>query len=147
MNRAILSVCTSGKQLTVADIDFGFFLSNSPGHGMAFELSPFKLTPDYLALLTPHFPLFATLLKAAFLSVRRHVDDLCVLVELLQRESKLPCFTLGEGTVVALRGRLKLELSEKEAEMWVDSLVERSRGSAWSRGYDLFQALVNGIRP
>jgi phosphatidylinositol kinase/protein kinase (PI-3 family) len=114
---------------------------------MAFELSPFKLTPDYLALIDSHLPLFIQLLKSAFLSVRRHVDEICVLVEMLQRESKLPCFALGEGTVVALRGRLKLEMRDKEAEGWVDALVERSRGSAWTRGYDLYQALVNGIRP
>ena len=114
---------------------------------MAFELSPFKLTPDYLAIIGSHFPLFTQLLKSAFLSIRRNVDEFGVLVELLQRESKLPCFALGEGTVIALRGRLKLELREKEAESWVDMLVERSRGSAWTRGYDLYQALVNGIRP
>jgi len=130
------------------DIDFGFFLSNSPGHGMAFELSPFKLTPDYLSIITDkHFPLFTQLLKSAFLSIRRHVDEFVVLVELMQRESNLPCFALGEGTVVGLRGRLKLELREREADMWIDGLVERSRGSAWTRGYDLYQALANGIRP
>jgi phosphatidylinositol 4-kinase B len=129
------------------DIDFGFFLSNSPGHGMAFELSPFKLTADYLALIGPHFPLFAQLLKAAFLSIRRHVDEFCILIELLQRDSKLPCFALGDATVTALRARLKLELREKEAEAWVEGLIERSRGSSWTKGYDLYQALVNGIRP
>jgi phosphatidylinositol 4-kinase B len=114
---------------------------------MAFELSPFKLTPDYLAIIGGRFPLFTQLFKSAFLSVRRSVDEFCVLVELLQRDSKLPCFALGEGTVTALRGRLKLELREKEAESWIDTLIERSRGSAWTRGYDLYQALVNGIRP
>jgi phosphatidylinositol kinase/protein kinase (PI-3 family) len=135
------------EQGHIVHIDFGFFLSNSPGHGMAFELSPFKLTPDYLAIIGPHFPLYTQLLKPAFLSLRRNVEEFVVLVELLQRESKLPSFALGEGTVVALRGRLKLELREREAEGWVDGLVERSRGSAWTRGYDLYQALVNGIRP
>src|SRR5947207_671374 len=109
---------------------------------MGFELSPFKLTPDYLAIIGGQLPLFIQLLKSAFLSVRRHVDEFCVLVELLQRESKLPCFALGEGTLTALRGRLKLELREKEAESWVDTLVARSKGSAWTRGYDLFQAMV-----
>jgi phosphatidylinositol 4-kinase B len=131
----------------LADIDFGFFLSNSPGHGMAFEMSPFKLTPDYLAIIDSHFPLFIQLLKTAFLSVRRHIDEFSVLVDLLQRESRLPCFTLGDGTVAAMRARMRLELRDKEAEMWVDGLVERSRGSAWTRGYDLYQALVHGIRP
>jgi phosphatidylinositol 4-kinase B len=70
-----------------------------------------------------------------------------VLIELLQGESKLPCFSLGEATVTALRARLKLEVKEREAENWVDLLVERSNGSAWTRGYDLYQALANGIRP
>src|ERR1700752_4982760 len=102
---------------------------------MAFELSPFKLTPDYLAIIGGHFPLFTQLLKAAFLSIRRHADEFCVLVELLQKESKLPCFSLGEGTVTALRTRMKLELRDREAESWVDALIERSRGSTWSRGY------------
>jgi phosphatidylinositol 4-kinase len=114
---------------------------------MAFELSPFKLTTDYLAIIGSNFPLFTHLLKTAFLSLRRHADELCVLVELLQKDSKLPCFALGEATVLALRGRLKLELRDKEAESWVETLVERSKGSSWTRGYDLYQALVNGIRP
>lgn len=114
---------------------------------MAFELSPFKLTADYLAIIGAQFPLFTQLLKASFLSLRRHVDELCVLVELLQKDSKLPCFALGEATVTGLRARLKLELRDKEAESWVDSLVEKSNGSSWTRGYDLYQALVNGIRP
>ena len=114
---------------------------------MGFEMSPFKLTADYLAIVGSQFPLFTQLLKAAFLSVRRHVDDICVLIELLQKESKLPCFALGDGTVAAFRARLKLELSEAEAEAWVDGLLERSKGSAFTRGYDLYQALVNGIRP
>lgn len=130
-----------------ADIDFGFFLSNSPGHGMAFELSPFKLTSDYLAIIGNRFSLFRQHLKASFLSLRRNVEEFCVLIELLQRESKLPCFSLGEGTVAALRGRLKLDLRENDAEAWVDTLIEKSKGSAWTRGYDLYQALVNGIRP
>ena len=114
---------------------------------MAFELSPFKLTADYISIIGGHFPLFTQLLKSAFLSLRRNLDEFSVLVELMQRESKLPCFALGEGTAVALRGRLKLELREREAESWVDGLVERSKGSAFTRGYDLYQALVNGIRP
>jgi len=129
------------------DIDFGFFLSNSPGHGMGFEMSPFKLTADYLSLIGSHFPLFTQLLKAAFLSVRRHVDEICVLIELLQKESNLPCFGLGDGTVAAFRARLKLELRDAEAENFVDVLIERSKGSAFTRGYDLYQALVHGIRP
>jgi phosphatidylinositol 4-kinase B len=114
---------------------------------MGFEASPFKLTQDYLSIIGGHFPLFVSLLKEAFLAARRHVDDLCVLVEILQRDSKLPAFQLGEGTLTALKARLKLELRDKEAESWVDQLVEKSRGSAWTRGYDLYQALVHGIRP
>lgn len=114
---------------------------------MGFEMSPFKLTADYLSIIGTQVPLFTRLLKAAFLSVRRHVDEICVLIELLQKDSKLPCFALGDGTVGAFRARLKLELRESEAENWVDALVERSKGSAFTRGYDLYQALVNGIRP
>jgi phosphatidylinositol 4-kinase B len=114
---------------------------------MGFEMSPFKLTADYLAIIGNQYRLFIQLLKAAFLSVRRHVDEICVLVELLQKDSNLPCFGLGEGTVSALRARLRLELREAEAESFVDALIERSKGSAFTRGYDLYQALVHGIRP
>src|SRR5579871_3813117 len=98
-------------------------------------MSPFKLTTDYLAIIGNQFGLFTQLLKSAFLSVRRHADECCALVELLQKDSKLPCFALGEATVSGLRARLKLELPEREATGWVDSLVERSKGSAWTRGY------------
>jgi phosphatidylinositol 4-kinase B len=114
---------------------------------MGFEMSPFKLTPDYIAIIDDKFQLFTQLLKSAFLSLRRHAEEFCVLVDLLQTENKLPCFSLGESTVTALKTRLKMELKDPEAENWIDTLVERSKGSAWTRGYDLYQALVNGIRP
>ena len=55
-------------------IDFGFFLSNSPGGNLNFESAPFKLTHEYVELLggakSPLFRYFRYLLVRGFVEVR-----------------------------------------------------------------------------
>lgn len=127
----------------IVHIDFGFMLSNSPG-SMGFEAAPFKLTQEYVDVLggldAAPFKTFRDLMKDAFQALRREAERIVTLVELMGRESRMPCYGGGVGNVVAaLRARFVLEKSKEEAGMWVEELVTKSVGSYYTRLYDTFQ--------
>lgn len=133
----------------VVHIDFGFMLSNSPGN-MGFEAAPFKLTLEYVELLGgpegEAFIKFKELLKDAFQALRREAERIVTLVELMGRESKMPCYGGGLINVVAaLRARFVLEKSKEEARDWVEDLVAKSVGSYYTRLYDTYQYRTQGI--
>ena len=133
----------------VIHIDFGFMLSNSPGN-MGFEAAPFKLTLEYVELLGgvegAAFIQFKELIKDAFQALRREAERIVTLVELMGRESKMPCYGVGLPSVVsALRARFVLEKSKEEAREWVEDLVAKSVGSYYTRLYDTFQYRTQGI--
>ena len=63
-------------------------LSNSPG-SVGFELAPFKLSQEYLDILggvaSEKFGEFKSLVKQAFIAVRKHADNIILLVEMMQK--------------------------------------------------------------
>ena len=67
-------------------IDFGFFLQNSPG-GMGFEAAPFKLTQEYVDILggceSPMFYYFKNLLRRGLIEVRKHMEELIVIIQIM----------------------------------------------------------------
>ncbi|KAL7270325.1 Phosphatidylinositol 4-kinase pik1alpha (PI4-kinase)(PtdIns-4-kinase) [Rhizina undulata] len=134
----------------IIHIDFGFMLSNSPG-SVGFESAPFKLTQEYVDVLggvgSPGFNQFRKLCKQAFQALRKSAEKLILLVELTGKESRMPCFASGVTYAVsALRLRFQLQLSEAEAEAFVDDvLIQKSLGSYFTRMYDQFQYLSQGI--
>ncbi|KAJ3072875.1 Phosphatidylinositol 4-kinase pik1alpha (PI4-kinase)(PtdIns-4-kinase) [Podochytrium sp. JEL0797] len=77
-------------------IDFGFMLSNSPGN-MGFELAPFKLPQEFIDILggtrSLKFAQYRKLCKDAFIAVRKRWDLIVGLVEIMEKDSVLPCFT------------------------------------------------------
>ncbi|KAF2836818.1 hypothetical protein M501DRAFT_939232 [Patellaria atrata CBS 101060] len=121
----------------IIHIDFGFMLSNSPG-SMGFEAAPFKLTQEYIDVLggvgASAFNDFKTLCKRAFQALRKEAERIVMLVEMMGRQSKMPCFAAGVAQASsALRGRFMLQLSREEAEGWVEELVTKSAGSYYTR--------------
>lgn len=133
----------------IIHIDFGFILSNSPG-SVGFEAAPFKLTAEYVDLLggvsSPQFSLFKSLCKKSFLALRKNADQIVNLVDMMQKDSSLPCFKNGPQTSVLLRQRFHLEFSDEECEDFVESaLIGKSIGSMYTRLYDQFQLLTQGI--
>ena len=122
-------------------IDFGFMLSNSPG-SMGFEAAPFKLTQEYVDVLQScpgggeHWDMYKRLCKEAFQALRKNAESVVMLVEVMGRESRMPCFSgMGVQAVVAgLRSRFRLELSKEEAENFVETdLIGKSLGSYYTR--------------
>ncbi|KAK0645904.1 kinase-like domain-containing protein [Cercophora newfieldiana] len=139
----------------IIHIDFGFMLSNSPG-AVGFEAAPFKLTQEYIDVLggegSADFEDFKKLCKQAFqgeilLSLRRSADNIIDLVQMMGRDSKMPCYGAGVVQVTAtLRQRFQLHLSADEAEQFVETdLIGKSLRSYYTRLYDTFQYRTQGI--
>jgi hypothetical protein len=121
----------------IIHIDFGFMLSNSPG-SMGFEAAPFKLTQDYVDVLggltSPAFEDYKTLCKRSFQALRKEADRFIMLVDMMGKQSKMPCFAAGAaGVTNSLRARMMLHLSRDEAEGFVEELVAKSAGSYYTR--------------
>lgn len=129
-------------------IDFGFMLSNSPG-SVGFEMAPFKLSQEYIDILGgvhgEKFAEYKALMKAAFLAVRKHSENILLLTEMMSKDSKLPCFQNGDLTVSQLRDRFQLHLTEPQAEEFVDKLIMSSCCNVFTRLYDTFQYYSQGI--
>ncbi|KAG8878130.1 Phosphatidylinositol 4-kinase pik1alpha (PI4-kinase)(PtdIns-4-kinase) [Tulasnella sp. 331] len=130
-------------------IDFGFMLSNSPGN-MGFEAAPFKLPMEYIEVLGglegEHFMEFKRLFREGFEAARKHSDSLITLVELMQKDSNMPCFTaFGEQTAQLMRERFQPQLTHAAVGEYVDKLIMTSLASAWTRLYDSFQYFSQGV--
>lgn len=133
----------------IIHIDFGFLLSNSPG-SLGFEAAPFKLTTEYVDLLggleSDLFKTFKTLCKDCFKALRQESKRIIDIVEIMQKDSSLPCFNNGDNTSVLLKNRLQLHLKEEEVDDFVEvSLIGKSLGSMYTRLYDQFQLITQGI--
>ncbi|KAJ7172461.1 kinase-like protein [Mycena filopes] len=130
-------------------IDFGFILSQSPGN-IGFEAAPFKLPPEYIEVLggveAPAYLEFRRLFREGFEAARKHGDRLITLVELMQRDSTLPCFAaFGEQTANQLRDRLQPAMTHSLVGEYVDRLIDSSLGSNWTRLYDSYQYYSQSI--
>jgi len=124
-------------------IDFGFMLSNSPGN-IGFEAAPFKLPMEYIEVLGglegERFLEFKRLFEEGFEAAHKHCDSLITLVELMQKDSTLPCFAaFGEQTANMTRERFQPNLTLSTVGDFVDKLIMSSLASAWTRLYDSFQ--------
>jgi len=130
-------------------IDFGFMLSNSPGN-IGFEAAPFKLPPEYVEVLGgvdgESFLEFKRLFREGFEAARKHCDRIIILVELMQKDSKLPCFAaFGEQTAAQLRDRFQPALTHSLVGEYIDRLIDTSLGSNWTRLYDSYQYYSQSI--
>ncbi len=135
----------------IIHIDFGFFLTFSPGGNVNFESSPFKLTQDYIHIMGGEdgdaFATFKLLVIQGFMAARQHADELCLLVEMMARKDvDMPCFTGGRDEAVAqLRERFCPEMDDTECMAHALALIEESIDNWRSRQYDQYQFLTNGI--
>ncbi|KAJ9474325.1 Phosphatidylinositol 4-kinase PIK1 [Pseudozyma hubeiensis] len=129
-------------------IDFGFMLGISPG-GVGFEAAPFKMPQEYIDILGglegDKFDEFKGLMRQGFRDVRKHAERIIMLVELMAKDSRLPCFALGDLTAGNLRDRFQLGLSATQCDEFVDRLILSSAGSAFTRLYDMYQRLTEGV--
>lgn len=92
------------------------------------------------------FVLFKSLVRQAFKDIRKEAESIIILVEMMQRDSTLPCFASGTATAHQLRQRFQLQMSDSEVDSFVDhTLIQKSFGSFSTRLYDQYQLLTQGI--
>ncbi|KIK57812.1 hypothetical protein GYMLUDRAFT_46010 [Collybiopsis luxurians FD-317 M1] len=130
-------------------IDFGFMLSNTPGN-IRFEAAPFKLPAEYIEVLGgvdgAPFLEFRRLFREGFEAARKHCDRIITMVELMQKDSTLPCFAaFGDQTAAQLRDRFQPALTHSLVGELVDRLIDTSLGSHWTRLYDSYQYYSQSI--
>lgn len=131
----------------ILHIDFGFCFDIVPG-GVKFEAAPFKLTHEMVAVMggsttTQAYRWFEELCVKAFLACRPHSETI-IKVVLPMLDSGLPCFK-GESTIKRLRNRFVLDKTEREAALHFRGLIKKSFESVYTKGYDEFQRITNGI--
>lgn len=101
----------------IVHIDFGFIFCISPG-GLNFESSPFKLTAEYIELMegkeSTNYAEFRRLFIEGFLELRKHVDSICSIVEIMSDDSDLPCFQ--QFSMPVFRDRFKEHLSDEKVQ-------------------------------
>jgi phosphatidylinositol 4-kinase B len=132
-------------------IDFGFMFQSAPG-GITFERAPFKLTAEYLELMdgadSEIFQYFKSLMIRGFFELRKNLDDILVLIEILMKDSRLPCFKKPKSLIAEIRDRISLKYNTGIVPDYfelVDRLVKDSM-NAWSTTqYDNYQKMTNGI--
>ncbi|KAF8798036.1 kinase-like protein [Phlegmacium glaucopus] len=130
-------------------IDFGFILSNTPGN-IGFEAAPFKMPPEYVEVLGgingAAFREFKALFRQGFEAARKHCDRIITLVELMQKDSTLPCFVVsGEQSANQLRDRFQPTLTHAFIGDYINGLINSSLGSHWTRLYDSYQYYSQSI--
>lgn len=131
-------------------IDFGFMLTNCPGGYYGFESAPFKLSAEYIDLLgglqSESFAAFKELIFQGFMALRKHADRIVLLLDIAQKDSKLPCFgSSGPNAIAQLRQRFQLGLTEAQVKLFVERMITGSAYNVYTRLYDSFQYYSNGI--
>ena len=117
----------------IIHIDFGFLLTLSPG-GINFESAPFKMTTvkktkknkkfflfqEYVELMggreSETFNYFKILLVQGFMELRKYVDSIIYLLEIMNEESDLPCFQ--EFDIKLFRSRFFEKSTDKEVDFF-----------------------------
>uniref|UniRef100_A0A6B2L1R5 1-phosphatidylinositol 4-kinase n=1 Tax=Arcella intermedia TaxID=1963864 RepID=A0A6B2L1R5_9EUKA len=138
------------RQAHIIHIDYGFMLSSSPGN-LQFEKAPFKLPLEFVELMGgvsgDIFTYFKTLFRSGFVAVRKHYKKILSLVELMMNAGggKMACFQMGEATMLNLKARFALTISDEEVLSFADNLVNESAGNWRTDAYDKYQQLTNNI--
>lgn len=130
----------------ILHIDFGFCFDIVPG-GVKFENVPFKLTHEMVLVLggnekTQAFKWYEELCVKGFLACRPYMETIVRCVNPML-ESGLPCFK--DTTIKKLRQRFVPNKSEKDALLYFKHLIKKSMESVYTKGYDEFQRITNGI--
>lgn len=132
----------------IIHIDFGFIFTLSPG-GMNFENAPFKLTNEYVELMggknSNMFTYFKILILQGFMELRKHVHVIEFMLDIMMKDSDLPCF--AEFSLKEFLARFHVKATDQECFKIVEKLIDNSFDNWRTAQYDSFQKRSNGILP
>ncbi|WAQ86921.1 hypothetical protein PtA15_7A650 [Puccinia triticina] len=130
----------------ITHIDFGFLFDIGPG-GIKFEPNSFKLTGEMIALMggqnSAGFRAFQELVVKGFLISRPFFKEIVTCVKLMS-DTQLPSFK-GESTITKFIERFKPNLSDREAAIFMQSVIANAKQNGLSLLYDEFQWVTNEI--
>ncbi|KAI7952678.1 hypothetical protein MJO29_008309 [Puccinia striiformis f. sp. tritici] len=130
----------------ITHIDFGFLFDIGPG-GIKFEPNSFKLTGEMIALMggqnSAGFRSFQELVIKGFLISRPFFKEIATCVKLMS-DTQLPSFK-GESTITKFIERFKPNLSDREAAVFMQSVISNAKQNGLSLLYDEFQWVTNEI--
>ena len=133
----------------IIHIDFGFFLTSSPGGNINFETAPFKLTKEMIDVMGGYdnemFLYYKILLYQGIIALRKNCPELVLLLEMMKPGNFLPCFGEPERTIKDFKRRLFLNLNEDECMLRVNGLIDTSAENWKTVQYDSFQRMSNNI--
>ncbi|EQC39239.1 hypothetical protein SDRG_03444 [Saprolegnia diclina VS20] len=123
-----LMLTASGQFL---HIDFGHFLGHFKTYmGYARERAPFVLTHAMVTVMGDQFPLFQKTCVAAFLVLRAHSSFLISLLE-LALSAAIP--ELDRDSIAWLQNALLLELSDGDAQIRLEALIQEALATVTTR--------------
>ncbi|KDO35605.1 hypothetical protein SPRG_18804 [Saprolegnia parasitica CBS 223.65] len=123
-----LMLTASGQFL---HIDFGHFLGHFKTYmGYARERAPFVLTHAMVTVMGDQFPLFQTTCVQAFLVLRAHSSFLISLLE-LELSAAIP--ELNRNSIAWLQKALLLELSDGDAQIRLEALIQEALATVTTR--------------
>lgn len=132
----------------VVHIDFGFFLTNSPGK-LNMESAPFKLTKEMISLMGGYnsemFNYYVMLMYKGFLTLRKYSAELSKLVEMLTPVENLQCFYDPVKAVKEFRSRFCLEVDDEDCLKIIQTLVSSAAENWRTDQYDVYQWITNNI--
>jgi phosphatidylinositol 4-kinase len=132
-------------------IDFGFILGIAPGKQFSMERAPFKLTEEMSDVMGGRFLAdfveYARLCTEAMKIIRKNVDAISLLMEIMQVNSNFPCFRYNKNAIKDFRNRMMLNVPEQDIEYEVNKLIRKSYRHSGTKFYDDFQLATNGILP
>ena len=89
------------------------------------------------------FLYFKALLIKGMYELRTHAESLIMLVEVMSKGSRFPCFSGGETGIEGLRERLRCCYSEEQCISEVENMLYYSMGNWRTTQYDNFQKFTN----
>ncbi len=111
-------------------IDFGFAMGMAPGHEFSMERAAFKLTQDYMDVMTPNngFETFKKSFVDGIQAARANSQIALGLVEIMMYKSNYPCFSGrrygGRKAIERFQKRLLLFTPDNKVARQAEALVE-----------------------
>lgn len=133
----------------VIHIDFGFFLTSSPGGNFNFESAPFKLTKEMIDIMGGYndqmFNYYQIQMYKGLLALRRNMSELVLILEMMMPGKHLPCFQDSERALKDFKKRFFTSLTDDQCLNIIRDLVNTAAENWKTTQYDNFQRRSNSI--